>query len=54
MSVQPLIWCYYDRCCQFQPEKHNHRYCTEHKCKRKAETATNGLTAPSVQARSSC
>ena len=49
MSVQPLIWCYYDRCCQFQPEKHNHRYCTEHKCKRKAENARKRLTDPSVQ-----
>lgn len=43
MSTAPTIHCYYDRCCQFQPVQYNHRFCTEHKCKRKAENQKKRL-----------
>lgn len=43
MSTSPEIWCFYDRCCLFQPAQHNHRYCSEHKCKRKAENQKKRL-----------
>lgn len=44
--VQPKIWCGYDHCCEFEPASHNARYCSTHKCKRKAENAAKRITAP--------
>ena len=39
MGIQPLIFCAYDYCCQFEPGSHNARYCMLHNCKRKQENA---------------
>jgi hypothetical protein len=46
MSTRPQIRCSYDGCCEFDPQTHNHIYCTEHKCKRRAETSKKRLHAP--------
>lgn len=46
MATRPKIWCFHDRCCNFDPGSHNARYCREHKCKRKAENAVKRLTTP--------
>ncbi|KKN55492.1 hypothetical protein LCGC14_0581670 [marine sediment metagenome] len=46
MSTNPMIWCWYDRCCQFTPGSHNAKYCSDHKCKRKAENSAKRLTEP--------
>jgi uncharacterized protein YprB with RNaseH-like and TPR domain len=43
-----LRWCQYDHCCEFKPESHNHIYCTEHGCKRRAENSRKRLTDPLV------
>ena len=44
MAREPMLWCYYDRCCQFQPGSHNSRYCQEHKCKRKLENSVKRVS----------
>ena len=33
-------------CCEFEPSTHNHKYCNEHKCKRKEETRKKNLSKP--------
>lgn len=45
-NVYVRRWCIYDRCCEFDPIVHNQVYCTECKCKRKAENSKKRLTAP--------
>ena len=46
MSTHPKRWCQHDRCCEFEPGSHNSKFCPEHRCKRKAESARKRLTAP--------
>ena len=47
--IQPKIWCHHDRCCEFDPGSHNARYCPEHRCKRKAESARTRLVTAEKQ-----
>ena len=44
MSTQPLIWCWWDNCHEFEAGSHNARYCIGCKCKRKQENAVKRLT----------
>jgi uncharacterized protein YprB with RNaseH-like and TPR domain len=37
------VRCVWDGCCSFDPRAANHIYCTEHKCKRRAENAKKRL-----------
>ena len=46
MPIRPQVRCVYDGCCDFDPQSHNHTYCTEHKCKRRAENAKKRLDKP--------
>jgi len=45
MPTDPLVNCWYDHCCIFQPGSHNAKYCLIHNCKRKAEAARKRLVA---------
>ena len=45
-NARPKVRCVYDGCCTFDPQSPNHVYCTEHKCKRRAENAKKRLGLP--------